>query len=605
MRQEYGVETPEHVEVRLELAGVGSRTAAMLIDFTLVFLAIILMNTVFIPGVRDLLGTSFLGRWGLAFLVVLNSFVLLGYFALCEAVSGGRTPGKQVLGIRTVMDTGKRVTPSAAVIRALFLIVDVFLPLGIGVVLVAVNRNNKRLGDLAAGTIVVRDRPAEWTPAMPSATAEPEPVEAGPPLLSEDEFRLLDQFLARAAQLDAGVQARLQQQLVQRFQDRVPPRERAHDAYLVALFAEEQQRRHGRFATRARTGAGAGAGRTTVTAERFVSRRRGAWAAFDGLARRVERQGLGVLPPSEIPVFAGRYREVTADLARARTYGVDGRVIAYLEGLVSAGHNALYRGRGRRRPSVGHYLVRDFPAAVVDSWRQVLAALLLFTVPAAVGYGVIREQPALSERLASPVMIDRAERAEAEIRAGRGYVQTEAELRPVLSAALMANNIRVAFNALVGGILAGILTVLVLMTNGWMLGVAFGVFANHSAAAHLGTFVVAHGVLELSAIFISAAAGFRIAGAIIAPGDRTRRDALVVEGIVAARMIGAVACMLVLAGLIEGLLSTSEAPPVIKVATGGVSGLLLALYLANGARYRRSQSRGLKERLGHQRAGGV
>jgi uncharacterized membrane protein SpoIIM required for sporulation/uncharacterized RDD family membrane protein YckC len=588
LRQEYGVETPEHVEVRLELAGVGSRTAAMLIDLTLITLAILLLNAVFIPAVRNLAGWSFLGRWGIALLILLNAFVLFGYFALCEAVSGGRTPGKQMVGIRTVMDTGKRITPSAAVIRALLLIIDVFLPLGVGLVLVAVNRSNKRLGDLAAGTIVVRDRPAEWSPVMPVAAADAEAVEAGPPLLTDDEFKLLDQFLARGTQLDATVRARLQRQLVQRFQDRSPPRGRAEDAYLVALFADEQQRRQGRFATRARAG---GAGRTTVTAERFVARRRDAWAAFDGLARTVERQGLGVLPAAEIPAFAARYREVTADLARARTYGVDARIVAYLEGLVSAGHNALYRGRGRRRPSVGHYLVRDFPAAVVDSWRQVLVAFTLFIVPGALGYGVIRQQPELTERLASPVMIDRAERAAAEVQAGRGYVETEAELRPVLSAGIMANNIRVAFNALAGGMLAGIATVLVLVMNGWMLGVGFGVFANHQAAGHLGTFVIGHGVLELTAIFISAAAGFRIAGAIITPGDRTRRDALVIEGIVAARMIGAVASMLVLAGLIEGLLSASAAPPALKIATGAVSGVLIVLYLWNGARYRRGGQR--------------
>jgi uncharacterized membrane protein SpoIIM required for sporulation/uncharacterized RDD family membrane protein YckC len=582
LRQEHGVETPEHVEVRLELAGVGSRTAAWLIDLALVWLVTILALLLALGLVTT--EATQAARWAFVTLFLLNAFLLIGYFAVCEAASGGRTPGKQLLGLRTVMDTGKRITVTAAIVRALLLIVD--FPLLIGPVLMTLHRSNKRLGDLAAGTIVVRDRPTEWTPlaAVDPAAAEAVTADVGPPQLTDDEFKLLDQFLARAHDLDADVQARLRNELARRFDAKVPRRERPIDVYLVELFADEQQRRRGRFATRAMAGA---AGRTTVTAERFVARRRDTWLAFDQLARRVERDGLRTLPPAEIPPFAARYREVAADLARARTYNVDRPVMAYLERLVSAGHNALYRGHGRGRPSLGHYLLRDFPAAVVESWPQVLAAFVLFAVPAGVGYAVLRERPALAEVLTSPVMIDRAERAAAERESGRGYAQAAAADQAALSAYLIGNNIRVSFNALAGGMLAGTVTVLVLITNGLMLGVVFGLFANYGAAGHLGTFIIGHGVLELTAIFIAAGAGFRLAGAIITPGDRTRRDALVLEGIVAARMIGAVVCLLVLAGTIEGLLSASAAPPEVKWGTGAVSAVLLALYLMNGARYRR------------------
>lgn len=586
LRQEHGVETPEHVEVRLELAGVGSRTAAWLIDMALVTVVSLLVLSGVLAAGR-LREWSEAVRWWLAILILLNTFLYVGYFAICETASGGRTPGKQVLGLRTVMDTGKRITGTAAVVRALFQLLD--MPLLIGPILMVVHKSNKRLGDLAAGTIVVRDRPTEWSPMATvasgdGAAASAEPVEAGPPRLSDEEFKLLDQFLARMHQLEPVVQARLKNELARRFDAKVGRRDRPIDVYLVELFGEEQERRRGRFATRARPGA---AGRTTVTAERFVARRRETWIAFDKLARRVERDGLGTLPPAEIPPFAARYREVAADLARARTYGVDQEVITYLERLVSAGHNALYRGHGRGRPSLGHYLLRDFPAAVVGSWRQVVAAFVLFAVPAAAGYFVLREQPALAEVLTSPVMIDRAERAAAERAAGRGYAQAEEADQAVLSAYLIGNNIRVSFNAFVGGILAGTVTVLVLISNGLMLGIVFGLFANYGAAGHLATFIIGHGVLELTAIYIAAGAGFRIAGAIIAPGDRTRRDALVLEGIVAARMIGAVVCLLALAGTIEGLLSASDAPPALKWATGGVTAVLLVLYLANGARYLR------------------
>ena len=88
-----------------------------------------------------------------------------------------------------------------------------------------------------------------------------------------------------------------------------------------------------------------------------------AWEAFRTTALRMERSGIGALAPGEIPAFAAQYREVAADLARARTYQVDPRVITYLERVVTAGHNALYRARGKERTPLLYYILRDFSLA--------------------------------------------------------------------------------------------------------------------------------------------------------------------------------------------------------------------------------------------------
>lgn len=587
-RQHHGVETPEHVELRLELAGVGSRTAAMTLDLLILFAAGIVLSIVF--SAVDLRG-SLAGSFAMAVLILVASLTLLGYFALFETLNGGRTPGKQLLGIRVVMDTGRSLTPTAAVVRTLLRLVDCFFPLAPflpGFLLVAFSRSNKRLGDMAAGTIVIRDRPTDWTLGAVvgerGTTAVEEAIETGPPELSDDEFRLLDRFLARLNELDASIQLRMTHELARRFEPRTPRREADAQAYLVRLFADEQRRRRSRFATRARVGQGA-VGRTTVTAERFVARKRELWEAFYAVAKQVERSGVGALPPDQIPVFAARYREVAADLARAHTYGVDSRVIEHLERLVSAGHNALYRARGRARTPALHYLLRDFPAAVVESWRHVLAAFLLFAIPAAIGYVMLRERPALADEIMSPVMVSRAEQAVENQANGVGYAQTEDRDLPVLAAALISNNIQVSFFVFVGGMLAGTLTVWLLVANGLMLGTGMGLFMNYGALPYLLTFIAGHGVLELTAIFISAGAGFRLAQALIAPGDRARKDALVVEGRVAARMIGAVVTLLVIAGTIEGLLSASDAPAPLKYSVSAATVVLLGLYLVSGWRH--------------------
>jgi len=588
LRQHHGVETPEHVAVHFELAGVGSRMAAGLLDLLFLFLGVLLILTGWgaLGGFSS--GLVAIQGWLTAVMILLLFAFVWGYFTLFEALNGGRTPGKQALGIRVVMDTGRTLAPSAAVVRNLVRFIDCYFPMPFVPALLTMflHPSNKRPGDMAAGTIVVRDRPTDWSLGLKAAEPQPrEPIETGPPDLSEDEFRLLDRFLGRLNELTPDVQARITADLVRRFESRIPRRSEDAQEYLVTVFAEEQRKRRSRFATRAQTGS---VGRVTVTAERFVAKKREGWEQFRHTATRMERSGVGALGPGEIPEFAAQYREVAADLARARTYQVDPRVIAYLERIVSAGHNALYRTRGKGRTPLPHYLLRDFPAAVVQSWQYVLLAFLLFMIPAVVGYVMIRERPTLAEEIVSPGMVARAEEAGQRELEGRTYAQEGRATRPAVAAFIITNNINVSFGVFAGGLTAGLLTAWLLFYNGMMLGLSLGLFHNYNALGYLVVFVAGHGVLELTAIFISAGAGFRLAKALIAPGDRTRKDALIVEGRIAARMIGAVVTLLAIAGTIEGLLSTSNAPAIWKYGVSAATTVLLVLYFANGRRYLRS-----------------
>ena len=591
LRELHGVETPEHVDVQFELAGVGSRLAAGLFDMLILLLALLLLSKAASVIEDGLFADSGVTRgWFTAIMLLLTFVTFWGYFTLFEALNGGRTPGKQALGVRVVMDTGQAITPTAAVVRNLVRFIDCYVPVPFAPALLSMflHPSNKRPGDMAAGTIVVRDRPTDWVLSVNAGTVEPEPaepIETGPPDLSEDEFKLLDRFLGRLNELNRDVQARMTADLVHRFEGRIPRRDQDLHGYLVTVFVEEQRKRRSRFAPRSRTGA---AGRITVPAERFVQKKREAWEAFRATAVRMERSGIGGLAPGEIPKFAAQYREVAADLARARTYQVDARVIAYLERIVSAGHNALYRTRGKERTPLPHYLLRDFPAAVVQSWQHVLLAFLLFMIPAVVGYVMIRERPALAEEIVSPGMVARAEEAGQRELEGRTYAQEGRATRPAVAAFIITNNINVSFGVFAGGLTAGLLTAWLLFYNGMMLGLVLGLFQNYNALGYLVVFVAGHGVLELTAIFISAGAGFRLAKAMIAPGDRTRTDALIVEGRIAARMIGAVVTLLAIAGTIEGLLSTSNAPAIWKYGVSAATTVLLILYFANGRRYLRS-----------------
>jgi uncharacterized membrane protein SpoIIM required for sporulation/uncharacterized RDD family membrane protein YckC len=580
------VETPEHVVLSFELAGLGTRAAAAVMDLAILTLGYFLLAIAFALGGTGGAWSSGLGSWSTAILVLVAGLGFFLYYTAFEALWDGHTPGKRALGIRVVQDTGRPLTANAAAVRNLLRIVDFLVPLGPlpGTLLVFLHSANKRLGDLAAGTIVVRERVSAWglAPAPPPPTSAAEALELGPPVLADPEFQLLDRFLARADELAPDARRRFAAELVRRIEPRIPRRTGDLEAYLVDVFTAEQQRRGGRFATRM-----AGVGRTTVTAERFVASKRDTWEAFRVSAQGLEHGGLAQLPADQIPGFAARYREVAADLARARTYGVDPQVVAYLERLVAAGHTVLYQARGEHRAPFHRYLWGDFPAAVVGSWRYVLAAFLLFTIPAGIGFVMLRERPQLAEEIVPPVMVSRAEQAAEREAAGLGYARAESGERPIIAAAIISNNIRVCILAFAGGMLAGVLTVWALIFNGLSIGMGFGVFANYHAAGYLATFVAGHGVLELTAIFISGGAGFRLAHALIAPGDRTRLDALVVDGRVAMHMVGAVVFLLAIAGSIEGLLSASDAPRVWKLTVSAATAVFLGVYLARGYRFAR------------------
>ena len=115
---------------------------------------------------------------------------------------------------------------------------------------------------------------------------------------------------------------------------------------------------------------------------------------------------------------------------------------------------------------------------------------------------------------------------------------------------------------------------------------------------YLWTFVIGHGVLELFAIWVAGAAGFLLGRVLIAPGDLTRGEALVLKGRLAMRMIGTVIVLLVVAGLIEGFISAGTSPLPYRLAVSAASQVFLMAYLANGWAYLRRDGRVGSEKSG-------
>lgn len=581
-RQHLEVETPEHVVIDYEIAGLGSRGLAAIID-TLIVFALMTANLL----VAMKLYSTFkvvVGAW-----IPLAQFVVVwGYFTLFEGFRDGQTPGKKWMGLRVIRDTGHPITVREAGARNLLRIVDLLPPpYLLGILFIAFHPKGKRIGDLVAGTVVVRDRPADAPVAL--VEGEGDAVATGAPQLSDEDFRILREFVGRAPQLPPVVRTRLATQLAARIADRYPTRDPDHVAFVTAAWRDESARRRGRFAARIpqRATAGGEAPRgASAVMERVVARKGARWDAFGAMASRATSQGLDTLSADELPDFAARYREVAADLARARTYGADARVRLRLERLVAAGHNLLYRDDRKTWHRMWRFVAVECPAAVVSAWRIVLIAFLAFTLPALGGYAALRERPALAEEVLPAVMLERAEEGKREVAAGRGYAQAQAESRAGIASYIMTNNMRVAFACFAGGVVLGVGSLVSLAFNGLLLGAISAHFQNVGLLAYLWTFVAGHGVLELFAIWCAGAAGFLLGLAIVRPGPYSRRDALVLNARIAMRLVGTSIVLLLVAGTIEGFLSTSGAATWIKVTVSVASAVLLTLYLANGARFR-------------------
>lgn len=249
------IDTPEQVAIRFPIAGMGSRFLAILIDTLLQIAAYVALVLVFILALSaapkaasgELSRAS--EKWLVAGLILVHFVMYWGYFTLFEAFWNGQTPGKKLFKIRVIQDSGRQITLFEAMIRNLIRVVDMLPSFYlVGVIAMACNRRHKRLGDLAAGTLVVHERASEepiWggtgprtitAAAFQPAQAEPDfllqhndpvalPADAIARLTAAD-LNVIDRFFSRALDMElttrAQIAARMAGQLTAKMGVEVP-----------------------------------------------------------------------------------------------------------------------------------------------------------------------------------------------------------------------------------------------------------------------------------------------------------------------------------------------------------------------------------------------
>lgn len=317
-----------------------------------------------------------------------------------------------------------------------------------------------------------------------------------------------------------------------------------------------------------------------VQPERLVARGQEQWKALDALVERSQR-GARPLSPDDVEELGRLYRAATSDLALAQRDFPAHAVTRYLNRLVGQAHAAVYRSEplvGRR---ILHYARAGFPRAFRAAGVFIVAAALLLFGPAIV-VGILAWLEPEAARWILPVdvqsLIPLIEDREL-------WVNIPVEERPMMSSLIATNNIQVSINAFAGGLLAGLLTIYILVFNGLMLGGIMGLTYHYGVGQELSNFVVAHGVIELSVIAFAGGAGLMIGWAMIQPGLYSRRDAVMLAARQALKIIIGCVPLLLIAGAIEGFISPNEhVPPVVKWVIGWGSGALMYLYLLLGGR---------------------
>lgn len=324
--------------------------------------------------------------------------------------------------------------------------------------------------------------------------------------------------------------------------------------------------------------------------ELFVQRYKQEWDAFERWldvrgesakeARSTRRQWHG-LADTDVPA---RYRRLCQQLALARRRGYSPVLVERLQQLMQCGHTLLYRTPPPRWRRLVMFLLAGFPRLVREERFCMVVSAILLWLPLLAIFIATQYKPEISSALFDASTLHKFESMydphDTSHALGRG---SETDL--AMFGVYIWNNISIGFKTFASGLVAGVGAVIVLLTNGIMIG---GV-AGHLQAIGYGDpfwrFVAGHSSFELTAIVIAGGAGLRLGLNLMAPGQRRRVDALIDGGRRGALLCAGVFAMLVMAAFIEAFWSSiGWMPAWIKYSVSAALWLSVGLWLWRGGR---------------------
>ena len=285
------------------------------------------------------------------------------------------------------------------------------------------------------------------------------------------------------------------------------------------------------------------------------------------------------LSKTEVRELGELYRRAATDLAIARAESRDPKLLNYLNSLVIRAHGKIYRAEGEGVGIIRRFFVHELPRTFRANWRYMAVSGAVFFIFAIFGFIATANDTDFTHFVGLSGVTE-------QIASNNYWWKSLNDANQVGASFILSNNILVSFRAFAMGALLGIGAFYDIAFFGAHVGSVFGACfkLNPPFAAELGSFVVGHGVIEISTVFFCGGAGMMIGYSIINPGDLTRAQALKKKGVEAIKIVIGSAVFLVVAGLIEGFISPSSLPALVKVAVGVLSGIVMYGYLALAGR---------------------
>jgi len=308
--------------------------------------------------------------------------------------------------------------------------------------------------------------------------------------------------------------------------------------------------------------------------DHFIEKHKTAWQRLEDLLQLFDRRSLHKLHREEVRELGKIYRRTSSDLAVARAESRDPRLINYLNSLVIRAHGRIYQADAQGGSRIKRFFTQDFPQTFRRTWRYTMLSFSVFAVFSVIGFIGTKYDPEFSELLGVPPAF-----REAYIETKTHWWEDLNEANQVGASKIFTNNIQVTIYTFAFGALFGVGTLFFLAFNGATIASVLALTYRAGFGNDLLTFMVGHGVIELSCIFIAGGAGLLIGSALVLPGDLSRADALKSRGKDAIQLMMGVAVLLVVAGTIEGFISPAPIDPKIKYSIGAITGLAMYSYL--------------------------
>ncbi|GHH99072.1 stage II sporulation protein M [Neobacillus kokaensis] len=308
--------------------------------------------------------------------------------------------------------------------------------------------------------------------------------------------------------------------------------------------------------------------------KQFIRQHREDWKQLEELVADLSK-GRNAISGENIMKYHRLYQKAAQNLSYSQTYFQHDEVTQFLNGLVSKAHNLLYKDQVSSVKQIRYFFSTKFIGLLVEQWKFVITAMILFAIGGFGSFLAVMNDPL---HIYSILPANIAQGVDPQ-RLGSNDGAVDSSL---MSASIMTNNIQVAMLAFAGGITFGILTVYLLIYNGIIVGALAALFWHHDKSYDFWAYIVPHGMIELTAIFIAGGAGLLMGFKLFVPGLYSRGYQLKQQAKRSVQLLLGTIPLFVLAGIIEGFITPAAISLEAKYAVAFLTVIGLILYIMIG-----------------------